>query len=122
MSATTGRARKRPQNGAASAHTTGSLGESADVLTLSEAARYLRVEEGDVLCLADRQELPGRRISGEWRFLKAALQDWLRNPPGKAGKEALLALAGVWKDDPDIDEIVQQGHRRRGRLASEPEQ
>jgi excisionase family DNA binding protein len=93
-----------------------------DVLTLSEAATYLRVAEADVLRLANLNELPGRRIGGGWRFLKAGLQDWLRTPPKKTGKEALLALAGAWKDDPDIEEIVRQAHQRRGRQVSEPPQ
>ena len=60
-------------------------------------------------------------ISSEWRFLKAALQDWLRAPARKSGKQALLALAGAWKDDPDIEEIVRQAQRRRGRPSAEPE-
>jgi len=33
----------------------------------------------------------------------------------KSGKEAFLALAGSWKDDPDIDQIVRESMRRRGR-------
>jgi excisionase family DNA binding protein len=120
MSATTGRARKRPQNGALPAPENERLRESVDVLTLSEAAAYLRVAEADVLRLADLHELPGRQIGGEWRFLKAGLQDWLRIPPRRSGKEAMLALAGAWKDDPDIEAIVEQAHRRRGRPDSEP--
>jgi hypothetical protein len=38
--------------------------------------------------------------------------------PG-SGKEAFLALAGVWRDDPDIELIVQEAHRRRGRISVE---
>ena len=83
MSATTSRVRKRPQNGAIAAPSSVSPGESIDVLTLGEAATYLRVAEEDVLRLAKRQELPGRLIAGEWRFLKAGLQDWLRAPRPK---------------------------------------
>src|SRR5260370_32303302 len=98
MSATTGKVGKRPQNGSIPVPTSESLSESIDVLTLSEAATYLRAAEADVLRLANLQELPGRQIGGEWRFLKAGLQDWLRTPPRKSGKDALLALAGAWKD------------------------
>jgi hypothetical protein len=36
-----------------------------------------------------------------------------------SGKEAFLALAGVWRDDPDIELIVQEAHRRRGRISVE---
>lgn len=95
-----------PGSGAAEAH---------EVLTLSEAAAYLRASEADVLRLAEMSELPGRRIGGGWRFLKAGLQEWLLSPVRRSGKEALLALAGAWKDDPDIEKIVSNAHRLRGR-------
>src|SRR5437588_12677606 len=95
--------------------------QSLDVLTLSEAATYLRVAEEEVLRLANLHELPGQKIGNEWRFLKAGLQDWLRNPARASGKEAFLALAGAWRDDPDIEEIVREAHRRRGRPAGRGE-
>ncbi len=89
------------------------------VLTLSEAAAYLRVAESHVRHLAETRSLPGRQIGGEWRFLKAGLQDWLRPPTAGSGKEAILALAGVWRDDPDVEQIVRDAHRRRGRTGVE---
>jgi excisionase family DNA binding protein len=92
----------------------------AEVLTLSEAAIYLRVAEEDVVRLVHLQALPGRRIGSDWRFLKAGLRDWLRIPHQNSGKEAMLDLAGAWKDDPDIDQIVREAHRRRGRPMTGP--
>jgi excisionase family DNA binding protein len=91
------------------------------VLTLGEAAAYLRVAESQVQRLAETRALPGRQIGGEWRFLKAGLQDWLRAPTAASGKEAFLALAGVWRDDPDIEQIVRDAHRRRGRTGVDEE-
>src|SRR5262245_58120969 len=88
-----------PQAEPASASVNGPFGE---VLTLAEAAAYLRFPEADVLRLVDEQGLPARHLANEWRFLKAAIQDWLR--AGKslllANKETWLSLAGIWKDDP----------------------
>jgi excisionase family DNA binding protein len=115
MSVTKGKAGKGPRNGPLPGSGAELVDPPYEVLTVSEAAAYLRVSEEDVLRLARLQELPGRRIGSDWRFLKAGLREWLRNPAHTAGKEALLALAGAWKDDPDIDEIVRQAHRRRGR-------
>lgn len=115
MSAATRKAGKRSQNGTVPATRTGSAGGSGEVLTLSEAATYLRVADEEVLRLASLDELPGRSIGGEWRFLKAGLQEWLQTPRRKSGAEALLALAGAWQDDPDIEQIVRDAHRRRGR-------
>jgi excisionase family DNA binding protein len=122
MSATTRKAGKRSQNNSLPASPTGTSGAGSEVLTLAEAAAYLRVAEEEVLRLANLQELPGRRIGGEWRFLKIALQDWLRTPPRSSGKEALLALAGAWRDDPDVDFMVREAHRRRGRPEAEQEE
>lgn len=119
MSTIKGRAGNRPQNGPIT-HT--EMDQMREVLTLSEAAAYLRVAEEEVLRLAQLQELPGRQIRNEWRFLKAGLQDWLRTPGQKSPKEAFLALAGAWKNDPDIEEIVHQAHQRRGRPTAENEQ
>jgi excisionase family DNA binding protein len=48
-----------------------------DVLNLAEAAELLRVSEDDLQALAESGELPGRRISSEWRFSRQALLHWL---------------------------------------------
>ena len=47
------------------------------VLTPGEAAALLRVDEEAVLESAERGELPGRRVGGQWRFAHDALLDWL---------------------------------------------
>jgi excisionase family DNA binding protein len=107
------------KNGKSSVTHTSDTSDAGAVLTLSEAAAYLRVAESQVQRLAETQALPGRQIGGEWRFLKAGLQDWLRAFSAGSGKEAFLALAGVWRDDPDIEQIVQDAHRRRGRTGVE---
>jgi excisionase family DNA binding protein len=119
MSKAKSKAGDQPRNDPISGTSTALADPSMEVLTLREAAAYLRIAEGDVLRLAKVQELPGRQIGNEWRFLKAGLQDWLRTPARRSGKEALLALAGAWKDDPDIEEIVREAHRRRGRAITE---
>lgn len=91
----------------------------SEVLTLSEAAAYLRVSQEEILRLAGRGDFPGRRVGSEWRFLKSALQDWLRTPPAKPSKEALLAAIGSWKDDPDLDAMLKQIYQQRGRPMTE---
>jgi excisionase family DNA binding protein len=52
-----------------------------DVLTLAEAASYLRVPEQELLHLAEHRDIPAQRIGGEWRFLKRALGHWLTYEP-----------------------------------------
>jgi excisionase family DNA binding protein len=120
MSTTRGSSGKQtPKNGDVSATHVSDASDAGAVFTLSEAAAYLRVAESQVRRLSEMRALPGRQIGGEWRFLKAGLQDWLRAPAAGSGKEAFLALAGVWRDDPDIEKIVRDAHRRRGRIGVE---
>ena len=48
-----------------------------EVLTLGEAASFLRMSPGELGQLADWQQVPGRRIGEQWRFSRAALLEWL---------------------------------------------
>jgi excisionase family DNA binding protein len=90
-----------------------------EVLTLAEAAAYLRVPEAEIVRLVGPQGLPGRLIGSEWRFSRAALQQWLQAPSGPSSREALRSLAGSWKDDPHIEELLQDIYQRRGRPMTE---
>lgn len=48
-----------------------------EVLTLQEAAVFLRIGQKDLEDLAIRNALPGRLVGTEWRFSKTALLNWL---------------------------------------------
>ncbi len=92
-------------------------GSLPEVLTLSEAAAYLRLPEAGVLRLVREQELPARQAGAEWRFLLNSIRDWLsRGKPPKTNKEAWMELVGVWKDDPNLDEFLEEIKRQRERL------
>jgi hypothetical protein len=93
-----------------------SNGRTDEVLTLAEAAAYHRLPESEVVRRAHTQGLPGRYVTGEWRFLKAALQRWLASgsPTWDTRKAAILELSGKYKDDPDLENIVHEAYRRRG--------
>jgi excisionase family DNA binding protein len=54
-----------------------------EVLTVEQAAELLQVEPDAVLELADADDLPGRRIGDEWRFLRRALLAWLGGAEAK---------------------------------------
>jgi excisionase family DNA binding protein len=88
----------------------------SEILTLAEAAAYLRVPEEDVLRSVREQGLPARQMGSGWRFLKAAVQDWLAAPPGKRG---LLSQIGALKDDPHREEMLREIYERRGRPETE---
>ena len=56
--------------------------DRAEVLTLGEAAELLRVDQATVSELAERGELPGRKLGRSWRFSRRAVLDWLGDSEG----------------------------------------
>ncbi len=53
---------------------------STEVMTLAEAAAWLRVPEDGLTADAVAGRIPARRVAGAWRFNKAALVAWLSTP------------------------------------------
>ncbi|MGD0094613.1 MAG: helix-turn-helix domain-containing protein [Planctomycetota bacterium] len=85
---------------------------TANVMTLEEAAAYLRVPQNALKRYAARGYVPGRRIGETWRFLKAALDDWLRSQDSKA---RMLEQAGVFADDETLPALRASIYAKRGR-------
>ena len=48
-----------------------------EILTPAQLAGLLQVEEEVVLELAEKRELPGRKLGEEWRFSREAILAWL---------------------------------------------
>ncbi|HEV3141786.1 MAG TPA: SPFH and helix-turn-helix domain-containing protein [Vicinamibacterales bacterium] len=48
------------------------------ILTPAEAAAILRVSEADVTASLDKGDLKGKKIGGQWRVTRAAVDDYLR--------------------------------------------
>ena len=88
------------------------VGTDSRVLTLAEAATYLRVSEAEVEDLATRHELSGRKIGREWRFHKDAIDDWLRRP---SQHDRLMRHAGAIHDDPYVNLMLATIYRERRR-------
>jgi excisionase family DNA binding protein len=51
-----------------------------EVMAPDQAARFLQIEPGVVVELAEAGKLPGRKLGKEWRFSRAALVAWLSTP------------------------------------------
>jgi hypothetical protein len=60
---------------ASSASTTAA--EVSEILTLLEAAAFLRISEEDLKADALAGRVPGRLVAGQWRFSRSALIAWL---------------------------------------------
>jgi excisionase family DNA binding protein len=87
-----------------------------EVLTLEETAEYLRVTPAAVERSISASALPARQVDAQWRFLKAAVDDWLR---GVSGKALLLSQAGALADDDTLDDIRAAIYAGRGRPETE---
>jgi excisionase family DNA binding protein len=48
-----------------------------EILTTAQLAELLQVDEEVVAELAERRELPGRKVGEEWRFSREAILAWL---------------------------------------------
>ncbi len=73
-----------------------------EVLTLEETAAYLRVSKETIARQAAQGALPGRQIEDTWRFLKAAIDDWLRSHESRT---LLLHQAGALADDESLSAL-----------------
>jgi predicted DNA-binding protein len=54
-----------------------------EVMTPGEAGLLLKLDDAAVIAAAERGELPGRRIAGDWRFSRSAVLAWL-DPPDQS--------------------------------------
>lgn len=87
-----------------------------EVLTLEEAANYLRLPKETVERQAARGLIPGRRIEDTWRFLKAALDDWLRS---RDSRTILLQQVGALATDETLPALRAGIYAERGRPETE---
>jgi excisionase family DNA binding protein len=89
---------------------------TAEVLTLEEVANYLRLPKETIERQAVRGQIPGRRIEDTWRFLKAAIDDWLRSHDNRT---ILLQQAGALAGDENLIELRAMIYAQRGRSETE---
>jgi excisionase family DNA binding protein len=92
--------------------------QHADVLTLPEAASYLRVTEEALSELIEDDAIPAQKIGQEWRFLKRALNVWLGS--GRRYYREMHSFPPWILDSPFVDELAHLILQRiRSELAAE---
>jgi len=57
-----------------------------DVLTLDEAAAYLRVHPRTLRMKAGKGQIPGAKIGKVWRFHRRQLEEWLLRGGARAAE------------------------------------
>lgn len=49
----------------------------AEILTITEVANLLKVAEKTVYTMAQKAQLPGFKVRGQWRFKRVDLDAWI---------------------------------------------
>ena len=49
-----------------------------DILTISDVANLFKVTEKTLYGLAQKGDLPGFKVGGQWRFQRAAIDSWIQ--------------------------------------------
>ncbi len=63
--------------------------------TIESLAAHLHLTPQQVARLADRGKLPGRKVSGRWRFSKADIHHWFEDRIGLSDEEELVEVEDV---------------------------
>jgi len=58
------------------------MAQDNDILTIEEAADYLRLGKRSVYKLAKAGKIPAKMVLNKWRFERESLREWVR----KSGK------------------------------------
>jgi PTS system nitrogen regulatory IIA component len=74
---------------------------SREDFTLEGLARYLHLTPPQVARLTDRGKIPGRKVSGQWRFSRDEIHHWLEQRVGLAEEDGLPGVDGVLLNSPD---------------------
>ena len=62
---------------------------------IESLAAYLHLTPQQVIRLADRGKLPGRKVGGQWRFSQADIHHWLEERIGLSDEDELVQMEGV---------------------------
>ncbi|MEC7109855.1 MAG: PTS sugar transporter subunit IIA [Planctomycetota bacterium] len=63
--------------------------------TVEELASYLHWTPMQVIKLASREKLPGRKVAGQWRFNEVEIHHWIEDEIGRADDEALGRVEAI---------------------------
>ena len=76
-----------------------------EILTLAEAAAFIRVSEKTLGEMARARRIPSQKVGREWRFLRSALKDWL---VGGSGRDYNTKINSVSKEGLAVAEPSEQ--------------
>jgi len=82
-----------------------------DLLTAKQIAEYLQLSQRSIYRLLERGELPATKIGGQWRFRKAAIDEWIDLHMGQLAPEDLRQLGrGARDSDVRVGHLVDEAN------------
>lgn len=81
-----------------------------EIMTLREIAGYLKVSEKTIFRMIQAGDLPGAKVSNQWRFVRSVIDDWLDSRMYSAPRKELLHVIGT---APRIVPITRLVSKRR---------
>lgn len=51
----------------------------SEIMTIEECTRYLKTSLSTLYKLAQKREIPAFKLSGQWRFKKDLIDEWIRS-------------------------------------------
>ena len=79
----------------------------------------MRIKKDKLLALAEHGAVPARKVDKDWRFLRSALEDWLRGQ--RSSRDIFLSQIGAFKDDETLMPMLEEIYKARGRPMVEEE-
>ncbi|HEX4146359.1 MAG TPA: PTS sugar transporter subunit IIA [Pirellulales bacterium] len=71
-----------------------------DDFDIQRLAAYLHLDPAQVARLADRGQLPGRKVGGQWRFSPASIHHWLEERMGLSTDDELKQMETALRRPP----------------------
>lgn len=80
-----------------------------EVLTLEELAAFLKVSETTAYSLVRTGEISGRKVGREWRFLRSAVVDWLKQAGQEDSMNNTVSNGTVMRDEQGGEYKIEDG-------------
>jgi len=82
-----------------------------ELMTIKEAARYLRVNYSTLYKLAQKRKVPASKVGGTWRFKKEILDDWLGRQYHQGEGKVLVVDDDARVREVLRDVVIDQGYQ-----------
>jgi excisionase family DNA binding protein len=109
--------------------------ENNEIMTIKDISFYLKINEKTIYKLAKKNQLPGIKVGGMYRFKKEAVDSWLMDSGRKVAetklknlndlslkdneKKALLELKKILFNSFSVSKIILYGSKARGDFEKE---